>query len=238
MHIPRKIKTSKDSLTVFAKEAIVCSDWHVPGESKVWYHKLLEYRRTNDIKTIVIGGDFWNFDSISRWVIKDKKRTLSQELEKGLNILKSLTKDANVYLVCGNHDLRIAVSFGGALSFSEWMHGFDIENLTVTDNDYLHLKSGSATYRICHPDTYSRIKGNVVSKLAHNLQENVMIGHHHFTSLSTNPTGQYVCADLGSMCAKTEFLYKNSATTSFPDWENSFLHIREGRLRLISDYTF
>lgn len=239
MRISKNIKIGKDdTLHVFANESIVCSDWHVPGESQSWYHKLLQYRQTHNIKTIIIGGDFWNFDSISRWVIKDRKMSLSEEIEKGLRILKSLSSSANVYLVCGNHDQRIAVSFGGVISFKEWMDSFAIKNLTVTNHDFLYLYSQGVKYRICHPDTYSRIKGSSATKIAHARQENIIMGHQHFVSVSTDVTSRYLAVDMGCMCNPDAFLYKNSATNAFPDWENCFIHIKNGKIKLISEYSF
>lgn len=238
MNIAKNIKYDKDILHIFALEALVCSDWHVPGESQIWYHKLLNYLKNNLIKTVIIGGDFWNFDAISRWFIKDKSFTMSEEIDKGLDILYTLTREANVYLLCGNHDLRISHSLGGAMSFKEWMDSFSINNLTVTNYDYLYLHSKGEKYRICHPDMYSKIKGSQVTKIAQARQEHVMMGHQHFLSLSTEPTGKYLALDLGCMCKKDAFFYKTASTSALPEWENGFVHVKNGKIKLISKNTF
>lgn len=238
MQIPKNIKWDHGHLTVLAKEAVVTTDWHVPGESKIWYRRLLSYIKEHKIKTLIVGGDFWNFDTLSRFVIKDRKWSLAQEIDRGLEILYTLTELCNVYLTRGNHDRRIVESFDGELSFAEWMNSFDIPNLHVTNDDYLHLISNKVTWRICHPDAYSRIKGNSVSKIAHARQENTILGHSHYHSVSSDSSGKYVCVDSGCMCEGPLFEYKNAATNPLPEWENCFLHIKDGKLKVISDYTF
>jgi predicted phosphodiesterase len=214
----------------------VCSDWHVPGESNIWVSRLIKYLKDNKIKTLIIGGDFWNFDALSRFVIKDRKMNLADEIERGLEILNTITKIANVYLVRGNHDRRIVESFDGELS--EWMDSFGVKNLTVTDNDHLYLVSNGIKWRVCHPEAYSRVKGNVVKNVSLAKREHIISGHAHYLFSATETTGKFMAIDSGCLCDQSKFAYKREATNPLPEWENGFLHIKEGKFRLISENSF
>ena len=236
--VPRQGKFSAGVLTVRVKEALVCSDFHVPAESKKWLNKLLAYRREHKISQIIIAGDFWNHDAVSRWELKDPFLNLRKELQRGKEVLDLLTAEAHVYLTCGNHDERMPRALNHALSFVDWMRMIHTFNLTVTDNDFLYLVSGQRNFRVCHPHAYSRIKGKQASSIAHDLQEDVMMGHQHYLSLLTNNTGKYVSIDLGCMCDSGAFLYKRKSTTRHPDWENGFVHLKGGQVKMITDYTF
>lgn len=227
-----------DQLTVKATDCLVCSDIHVPGHSKRWIGELLRYRKQRNIKQIVIVGDFWNFDAISKWELKDNRTSLAQEIEIGKSLLLRLQREAQIFLVTGNHDARMPSALNHAITYREWVHSSISPDVVVTDCDYLYLESGGKKFRLCHPSLYSKIKGSCASALAHDLHENVMMGHQHFLSLTTNKTGQYIAVDLGCMCDPQAFLYKQVLTSRFPDWENGFVHVHNGRIKLITDFTF
>ena len=238
MRIPVKIRWDRETPTVYSSESIVCSDIHVPGESEYWLRKLIKYGKTHNIKTLFVAGDFWNFDEISRWDLKDKDMGLTKEIKRGRDILEEFSNHFATMLVCGNHDKRLPVALGNSLSYQDWVKALDIENIYATDSDHAFLISTGEKYRICHPDLYSRIKGNQVVNISHDLQENVIMGHQHFMSYSTNKTGKYIAIDSGCMCDPNAFQYKRAATTRLPAWENGFIHVKEGKVRMISDFTF
>lgn len=223
-------------LHIWAERALVASDFHVPGESKHWVNKLIEYGIKHHIKCLIIDGDFWNLDSISRWEIKDKW-PLAMEINHGQAILERLRKVFKIFMVRGNHDLRVTQALEGKLSYTEYMSTIAHKDIVVTNNDRIYLHSGNQRFRICHPSLYSKNKGTEVRTLSHNLQENILMGHQHFASVSTNHTGKYVAIDLGCMCNPNAFLYKNSQTSKLPEWENAFARIQQGKVSLITRYS-
>lgn len=229
-------------LTLNLHECLVASDFHVPGESERAVQALIEYAIKHKIKHLIIGGDFWHQDAVSKWELKDPGMSLPLEIERGLKLIHRLTKYMNLYFVRGNHDIRLCRSINYALSFSDWMKsitgGKFNKTVFVTNFDYMYLQSDNVKFRICHPDIYSRIKGSQVSMLAHDLQEHVMMGHQHFFSMSTNKTGKYICIDLGCMCDTKKFLYKNASTSKCPEWENAFIHVKGGRVHPITWFNF
>lgn len=243
--IPQKNEHKKaplQPLTLDLHDCLVASDFHTPGENERAVQALIEYAIKHKVKHLIIAGDFWNQDSVSRWELKDPQMSLSYEIEQGLKLIHRLTKYMNLYFVKGNHDIRLCKAINYALTFSDWMKSITgnkfNKTVFVTNFDYLYLKSDNTKFRICHPDMYSRIKGSQVTMLAHDLQENVMMGHQHFFSMTTNKTGKYVGIDLGCMCDTKKFLYKNASTSRCPEWENAFVHVKGGRVHPITWYSF
>jgi predicted phosphodiesterase len=233
----KHIKVVNGILHVNASECLLTSDWHVPGVNQATKRRLFSYAKSHNIKHLGIIGDFWNHDAISRWELKDPLMNLNEELTQGIELLEELGQVFKIYMVCGNHDARMPRALSYSLLFSEWMsHIF--KPAIVTDYDYMYLTSGGQKFRLCHPDLYSRIKGSQVSALAQDLQENVIMGHQHFLSMSTNKTGRFVCVDSGCMCDPEAFVYKRASTTRCPEWENGFIHLKEGKIRLISEHSF
>ena len=223
-------------------ECLVASDFHVPGESTEAVEKLIDYAIKNKIKHLIIAGDYWHQDAVSRWALKDQSMPLDEEIERGVALINRLTKYMSLYFVKGNHDTRLCEALSFKLSFPMWMRSLVSEKYNktvfVTDFDYMFLKSNDVSFRICHPRMYSRIKTSTVSNIAHDLHENVIMGHQHYFSMTTNKTGKYICMDSGCMCDITRFLYKNASTSRCPEWENGFIHIKGGKVKPICWYTF
>lgn len=232
----------EDELVVKEENVIVASDFHVPGENKAAIRQMMEYAREHGIKHLIINGDYWNNDAVSSWELKDPSMGLSREIQQGTRLMRMLLQHFTVYLVCGNHDVRMPRALSHSINYVEWMTSLFPEDvgkkLFVTNFDHLYLDSGDKTYRVCHPSLYSRIKGRTVSLLSQDIHENVIMGHQHFLSMSTNQTGKFLCIDCGCMCDTNAFLYKRASTSRFPAWENGFLHIKSGKARLMTWYTF
>jgi predicted phosphodiesterase len=225
-------------LTVTVDEALVCSDVHVPGQSEPYIKKLIKYGIEHGIKHLFIVGDYWNHDAISRWELKDRNMGLADELKVGQELLQKLTKYFFVYMVCGNHDARMPRILKYAISFSDWMATIHAKKVVVTDYDYMFLESNGEKFRLCHPDLYSIVKNKSASLLAQDLQEHIIMGHQHYFSIATNKTGRYLAIDCGCMCDTDAFIYKKASTTRCPEWENGFIHINNGLVKLITDFTF
>lgn len=225
-------------LVVELNEFLVAGDFHVPGESPEWINTLIKYGNEHDVHDLFIAGDFWNHDSVSRWQLKDPELNLKVEIKSGIALVKKLLKHFRLYFVCGNHDARLPKALNYSLNFSDWMEALFGDSVTTTNFDYCKVISAGETFRVCHPEYYSVNKGSQVALLSHDLQEHIIMGHQHFASLSTNKTGRYICADLGCMCDANKFYYKKSATTRYPRWENGFVHVKDGKLRMICDYSF
>lgn len=228
----------KDLIEVSFDECIVGADVHVPGHSESWLKALIEYAQAYKIKTLLLAGDFWNLDALSRFELKDSELDLKKEISEGKAVLERLAKQFTVYMVCGNHDKRLPLALRGAINFRDAMSVFLEKRVHVTDRDHLYLNSGDRKFRICHPDMYSQIKGKIVSTLAQDLQENVMAGHPHYFSIQTNKTGKYLGIDLPCLCEPDMFQYKTKNTTTCPQWNNGFVHILRGKVRVITDFTF
>lgn len=232
-------KTDNDRLDISFEECIIGSDLHIPGHSMEWVNALLRYAKQHNIRKFVHAGDFFNFDALSRFELKDKKLTLEKELEAGKKLISKLREQFNgIYTVCGNHDKRLPIALKDSISFAEAMKVFVDAKVVATNSDHLFLTSGEITFRICHPESYSQVKGKIAGGLAQDLQENIIMGHPHYFSMTYNRTGKFMAIELPCLCDISAFQYKNRATTNCPEWNNGFLHMRRGHIRPITNLTF
>ena len=161
-----------------------------------------------------------------------------KEIACAKQVISRLMQQFEVYLVCGNHDKRLPYFMKGNLDFKRGVKTLLNSNIKVTNHDHMFLTSGNSEFRICHPDRYSLVKGKISSNLSQDLQENIIMGHPHYFSLMLNKTGKYTCVEMPCMCDIHAFEYKNSSTTNNPEWNNGFLHIKAGKIRAITNFTF
>lgn len=224
-------------MKITSSEALVCSDFHIPTHSQIWVEKLRKYASENKVKTLVIAGDYWNFDKLSDFETKDKY-TLSQEIKVGKTVMESLQSSfQRIVMVQGNHDIRMPRALKFGMTYKEWMDTV-FDDIEVTDDDHVILMSNGIPFRIAHAGGYSKIKGRVATDLSHCLQTNILIGHSHNFCLTMNHTGIYIACDLGCMCAAEKVLYKRSKTNTYPDWDNAFVHIKQGKIKAITERTW
>lgn len=218
-------------------ESLICADIHVPGHSIKMMERMIEYGQRKRIHKVVIAGDYWNFDAISKYELKDHNLSLDKELKVGKAILERLTNNFEVYMICGNHDKRLTYALRGSLTLKDAMENIN-DKVKTFNTDFIHIKSGNRIFRICHINNYSTIKGKVVSGMSQDLQENIMSGHPHYFSIQTNKTGKFISVDIPCMCDPDQFEYKSQNTTNNPQWNHGFIHLRNGKIRMLTDFTF
>ena len=226
------------TLNVRADDAIVCSDFHVPMQSEPFINKMIMYVRANGHPdTLIVAGDFWNFDKLSDFEVKDKY-TLDEEFSSGKVLIDRLLSNfARIFMVKGNHEERLPRAMGNYIGYAEMMKHLH-PKIVVVEMDHLILRSGKKEIKIAHQKMYSSIKGKIVSMLAHFGQQHLMIGHSHNAYISTDHTSRHIAVDLGCMCDPNKVIYKQMRTNTYPAWDNAFAHVKNGRVRLITKETF
>lgn len=104
------------SVTDFRKEilrvkgnCVVVSDVHYPHHNDEVIEKVLAAGRRHKLKTLVIGGDYFDWDGISRHrKIKEFDSKIPEIMAGGMKLLADLCKwFEKVYIIKGNHDDRL-----------------------------------------------------------------------------------------------------------------------------------
>ena len=227
-------------LTVYSSNCLVISDLHAPFTDMDALHRMLAYAKANRIKDICVVGDIIMADACSDWSVKDTSKSMKQEIDAMVKVLKLLCKDNHVWLCKGNHDERVLQCLKYSMSFSEWICSlYKSKNLTVCNFDFMYLVNGTRKWLLTHGSSYSRIKGSVATKLAQFKGLSVAVAHQHFLSVSTDASGRHIALDLGCCCLASSILYKRAGSNSmFPEWEVGGAHLKDSKVKLLSKFTF
>lgn len=91
------------------KNILVISDLHIPYHNIKAITLAFDYGKKEKVDTIIINGDLLDFYQLSRFHKDPRKRKVSEELEAArqfLQVLRFHFKNANIYYLLGNHDVR------------------------------------------------------------------------------------------------------------------------------------
>ena len=239
-------------------DAIVTADWHIPLYDPAYVNEMIETARTFGIRTLIIAGDFFNFDALSQYDPKQDDANLTREYYEGLAVMRVLSEtfDRIVY-VWGNHDARMHKALGFALQFKEAMKmvfgalGKDIlSKIEFTNLDHMwlcfgeagKLESGQQAYEaydpaqrwyICHPQAYSKVALTTARAMSPKVNANVITAHAHHCAIGYAVDGKKVVSEAGGLFDATKTAYLQRSTT-FPTWQQGFGYFVNGRFHLTS----
>lgn len=208
-----------------------------------WHHPLADYDLINSFLDhavsigatdwLVVAGDWFNIDALSAFDFKDDRNAgLERELYGSTIAMERVLQVFDkVYLSWGNHDARVHKALGYKVSFSRAMRMMfaDLDNslmkrITLSNLDHLHIDTPNGLYTVCHPKNYNSAPLTTARKLASKLLTHVLTGHSHHTAIGHDPSGKFVCGELGGFfdASKTAYLQR---TTTFPNWQNGYAFI-------------
>ena len=216
-----------------------------------WHHPLADYDLINSFldhavsvgatNYLLVAGDWFNIDALSAFDFKDDRNAgLERELYGStITMERVLQVFDRVYLSWGNHDARVHKALGYKVSFSRAMRMMfaDLDNelmkrITLSNLDHVMIDTPNGRYTICHPKQYNSAPLTTARKLASKLLTHVLTGHSHHTAVGHDPSGKFVCGELGGFfdAEKTAYLQR---TTTFPNWQNGYAFLdREGYLTI------
>lgn len=203
---------------------LVIADLHCPFHDEFFIRELLE--RVQDqyytIDQIVIAGDLFDFDQISRHSKDHNMPRLETEMEIAGSMLLSLANIAPVYLCSGNHDNRVSSKLDTGFSLKRLINSAlngrtPKHTITTTNREYLFLGN---SFVIGHLSKYSTSAGKIAQNIAQKYQRHALVGHDHIAGVGGNT--KYIGASIGC-CASTEkFWYSESKLTTFPPSQKGY----------------
>lgn len=219
-------------------DAMVTCDWHIPLHDPSLINTMVEVARTNKIKKLIIGGDYFHMEEFSSFLPYQPEASLEQERYDGNFIMKTLLETFNeVDIFWGNHDFRLTKKLGYKKSFEEtidWM----LEGLTkkerskirISSLDYMHYYPegpDGRKFRICHPRNFSSVPLTVPRKLAEKYSCSVITAHSHHCAMGAAPNGVDLVIDGGGFFHKqrTEYIQKSTANH---EWVPGYTMFKDG----------
>lgn len=219
---------------------MICGDVHVPLTNLAMVEAMFRKAEENDLQTLILAGDLFNFDSLGRFDPKQSDHTLAQELQIGRDFVAALLDSfEHVCIIKGNHEDRFMRALGYKLDFCQTMQlvlgevfTSNEEKLTISNLDHMYLYGPEGQkYYVNHPKAYSRQPLATGRALAAKHNCNIICGHAHHHAVGTDISGRYVVAELGGLFDIDKTAYLREATT-FPKQQNGLIWVNEdGRLR-------
>lgn len=83
-------------------------DIHVPYHNMAALTAAISFCKKEKVDAVLLGGDFWDFYQLSRFLKDPTKRHFSEELKSGTTIINIIQKelDCKIYFKYGNHEER------------------------------------------------------------------------------------------------------------------------------------
>lgn len=217
----------------------VTADWHHPLANYGLINEFIDHARDiGATNWLAVAGDWFHIDALSSFDSKQATADLEKEIKaSAMALAKVLETFDKVYMSWGNHDARVHKALGYKVPFTTAMRmmfaDLDsslMERVHLSNLDHIWIDTARGPYYLSHPKAYASNPLVNARKLATIKHAHVITGHSHHTALGHDPSGKFVCAEIGGFFAadKTEYLQR---TTTFPVWQNGYGFIdREGFL--------
>lgn len=194
-----------------SERALILADIHVPYHSIAFIERALNTALEssgNKLAAIIIAGDLFTFDQISKYSKAHNMPRMETELEIGGSMLLYLAKHAPVYITNSNHDSRFANRMDTQFSLKRLMNAAlngrkPANQIFTTERDYLFLNND---FIIGHLTNASGIAGKIAHNIAQKYQRHCLAGHDHITGVF-NSRSRYIGASIGCSADHDKFWY-------------------------------
>lgn len=232
-----KFAFNLDKPVVIEDDAVaITADWHVPITDIPYVNRFIESSREHGIKTLLIAGDFFNFDAISRFDEHQEDAGLEKELAAGEFLMRTLLETFDsIYYIWGNHDARLHKALGFAIQFKNAMRlvfgslGVEaLERITFSNLDHAWVKqTDGREWYVCHPQSYNRTPLSTARALAAKMNANVITAHSHHCAIGYAVDGERIVAEAGGLFDRHQTAYLQR-TTTHPNWAQGFCLLKSG----------
>lgn len=202
---------------------LVINDIHTPIHDPVWTEQALVAAHKFECRTLIIGGDLIDANTISKYVGAEYRRRA--DLEGDLAAAEGLIKIFDgmfdkIYYTLGNHSQRLIMKMGGEVTLQRLLKMvYTSEKFKATERHYLILNGNT---RILHPRSYSRIRGKLTADYAQRYQCHLITGHHHHSASTLSADAKWQVVENGCLAQINEFSYAEYAMMGMPEMCNGF----------------
>lgn len=226
-------------------DLMVTADWHIPLYDPVYVNEMIETARRENIRQLIVAGDFFNFDALSAYDPKQDDANLAREYTEGLAVMRVLSESFDtIYYLWGNHDARMTKALGHAMRFRDAMKmvfgalGAEILSkmmFTNLDHMWVEFDGQEFPWYICHPANYSRVPLSNTRQLAAKVNANVITAHSHHAAIGHATDGIKVACEGGGLFDKDKTAYLQRSTT-FPTWQQGYGFFKGGKWKFTTPY--
>lgn len=231
---PSPTRCYDDWIEVGADDAIIIADSELPD----YDHQLMRAAHAMGmrygIKRLIIGGDFWSFDSITPWpeVVKERgDGTMQDDIQLSVDVLETaFTWFDDIYAVMGNHEHRVNRLLGGQMGPWQLVRLPSGNQVKVNIYTYMYLNTCRNRVMVVHPKNYAKTQLTIPVDLVTIEQErcDIISTHTHHCCTGFNKSGQYQMSEIGCMRDPMRTKYKQIGKSRHPQWVQGFAMLRQG----------
>lgn len=225
----------------------VTADYHEPFHNEDFCRYAIDVSKTYGVTKLAINGDFFNADAYSAFdkIDPEGRRDFGLELEVAGRVVEALLGQFTEILITpANHEERF-------LRRNEWVCSFEhmIRLMGLSDRYRARISTnvGPLTrapyrfailsgYRVTHPKNFRQIPMRVANVLAMKFRQPVVCSHGHRCGITMSDDGRFPIVDLGGMFDRERLGYLNMADKTYPQVNNGFAIIRNGKIHPFGEW--
>lgn len=223
---------------------IISADYHSPFISMLWLNRLLNVAKKENIKQLVIGGDFGDIDRLSWWLRQKQAEDIAVKLDDELAFTEMVLEKLfewfeRIDIIGGNHWLRLL----GAVTFS--VSAKRLMGLVgQKDNPKLHFHGLfnwlliDSKVRVTHPAKARKLDYTLARDLSIlHPDQWIVVTHRHRASEAFTPDGRPIM-EIGWMGDVERMRYIRYTDSTYYNWVNSFGVYKDGVMRNLTEYNY
>lgn len=218
LSVPVSLPQPFDDVLVHTLEvgqsALVLADVHVPYHHEEFILDAVSTAENYNLARIIVAGDLFTFDQISKYSKAHNMPRMETELEIGGSMLMYLSSVRPVTITNSNHDARFATRIDTQFSLKRLMNaalnGRKPKNMIdTTERDYMFVNDDVI---VGHLTNATAVAGKIAHNIAQKYQRHCLAGHDHITGVF-NPRSRYIGASIGCSAEFKKFWYSEKGMT-------------------------
>lgn len=227
-----------DPMEITTDDAIILGDIEVPDHSRAYLLQALFSAMAHNIKTLIIAGDFVATDqgALNSWPTTWKLKSdmsYKEACDMACDLLNQMSMwFDNIYIIEGNHDVRIAKSTKGEVDLGMMIAETEAEYSRIS---YMWINTCRGNVKVSHPRNFSKNPVVLCQKL-HSTEPrkgHYIIGHCHRMQQGMGEDGIWEMHGLGT--GRDYAKYKDRSDTTHAAWDIAFMMMKNGYFTHLGD---
>ena len=225
-------------------DCMIAADFHIPFHSIIWVDRLIKIAQKENIKQIIIAGDFVDLDRLSFWITQSTAEDIAVKLEDEFAmaelVLDKMEEQFNkFYFIGGNHWLRLLKHITYSIKSKRLLglvgrkddRRYEFAELF----DWLILND---KIRITHPRKGRKLDYTLARDISILFPEQTIIVTHRHRSLEGfTPSGSPMY-EIGWMGDTNRMRYVYLTDSTYFRWINGFASCKNNIVRLYTEYNY
>jgi hypothetical protein len=212
------------------ESALVLADIHVPYHHEEFIKDAVNTAQEyGSLNRIIVAGDLFTFDQISKYSKAHNMPRMETELEIGGSMLMYLADIVPVSITNSNHDARFATRIDAQFSLKRLMNAAlngrkPKHKIETTERDYLFVNDDVI---VGHLTNATAVAGKIAHNIAQKYQRHCLAGHDHIAGVF-NPRSRYIGASIGCAAEFKKFWYSEKGMSPIKFMQRGYAVITGG----------